>query len=102
MPREESGNVTMYELLRLTHAYQMSPVEKLFRFEYHDPGLLSETVGDFLCGIYDPGLYTGQLRLREADRTLDTMSPNFEAFLHCWEEWRTLSMISGLCREDSH
>ena len=80
VPGEESGNVTMHQLLRLIYADQMSPVEKLFRFEYHDPGLLRETVGDFLCGIYDPGLYTDQLRLREADRTLDTIVAQLRSF----------------------
>jgi hypothetical protein len=65
---DANSNVTMHQVLRLLYADQLSPVDRIFRFERFDTELTRQTVGDLLCGAYDNSLYRRQLRLREADK----------------------------------
>ena len=65
---DANSNVTMHQVLRLLYADQLSPVDRIFRFERFDTALTRQTVGDLLCGAYDNTLYRRQLRLREADK----------------------------------
>lgn len=65
---DANSNVTMHQILRLLYADQLSPVDRIFRFERFDTELTRQTVGDLLCGGYDNILYRQQLRLREADK----------------------------------
>lgn len=65
---DANSNITMHQVLRLLYADQLSPVDRIFRFERFDTALTRQTVGDLLCGAYDNILYRRQLRLREADK----------------------------------
>lgn len=65
---DANSNVTMHQVLRLLYADQLSPVDRIFRFERFDTALTRQTVGDLLCGAYDNALYRRQLRLREAEK----------------------------------
>ncbi len=64
---DENSNITMHQVLRLLYADQLSPVDRIFRFERFDTALTRQTVGDLLCGAYDNAHYRRQLRLRNAD-----------------------------------
>jgi hypothetical protein len=65
---DANSSITMHQVLRLLYADQLSPVDRIFRFERFDTALTRQTVGDLLCGAYDNILYRQQLRLREADK----------------------------------
>lgn len=68
---DANSNITMHQMLRLLYADQLSPVDRIFRFERFDTALTRQTVGDLLCGAYDNNLYRQQLRLREATKEYD-------------------------------
>ncbi len=63
---DANSNVTMHQVLRLLYADQLSPVDRIFRFERFDTALTRQTVGDLMCGAYDNELYRWQLRVRDA------------------------------------
>jgi hypothetical protein len=68
VPADESSNITMHQILRLIDEDQMASPQDMFRHDEFDRELTKETVGELICGMYDPQLYADQLRLREADR----------------------------------
>ncbi|MCW1986384.1 UNVERIFIED_ORG: vacuolar-type H+-ATPase subunit D/Vma8 [Sphingomonas sp. R1F5B] len=83
---DANSNITMHQVLRLLYADQLSPVDRIFKFERFDTALTRQTVGDLLCGAYDNGLYRSQLRHREAEKELSTATA----------EWRSaIAAFSG-------
>lgn len=83
---DANSNITMHQMLRLLYADQLSPVDRIFRFERFDTALTRQTVGDLLCGAYDNSLYRKQLRLREATKEYDAATA----------EWRNaIAAFSG-------
>lgn len=83
---DANSNITMHQVLRLLYADQLSPVDRIFKFERFDTALTRQTVGDLLCGAYDNSLYRSQLRLREAEKELSTATA----------EWRSaIAAFSG-------
>ncbi|MHA3792584.1 ATP-binding protein [Sphingomonas sp. YL-JM2C] len=68
---DANSNVTMHQVLRLLYADQLSPVDRIFRFERFDTALTRQTVGDLICGAYNNELYRWQLRVREATKEYD-------------------------------
>lgn len=69
---EESSNITMNQILRLIYADQLTPGARLFKLqEKWDSGLLRQTVGDLLCGLYDNELYEDKLKIIQKNKTLD-------------------------------
>lgn len=83
---DANSNITMHQVLRLLYADQLSPVDRIFKFERFDTALTRQTVGDLLCGAYDNSLYRSQLRLREAEKELATATA----------EWRSaIAAFSG-------
>jgi hypothetical protein len=67
VPAEAAANITMNQLLRLMYVDQMTPVDRIFRFDSRDSPLRRQAVGDLLCGVFDDRIYPAQLRLREAE-----------------------------------
>lgn len=65
---DDSGNITMHQILRLLYADQLSPVEAIFKFEAFDNGSIREAVGRLLCGAFDNELYENQLAIRLLDK----------------------------------
>jgi hypothetical protein len=61
---ESDSNITMHQILRLLYVDQRSAHSALFRTENFDSNLIRETVGSYLCGVYNDELYESQLRLR--------------------------------------
>lgn len=74
---DANSNVTMHQMLRLLYADQLSPVDRIFRFERFDTALTRQTVGDLLCGAYDNDLYRRQLRVREATKELESATSDW-------------------------
>jgi len=72
------SNITMHQLLRLIYVDQLSPVDRLMRFENFDSPLTRTTVGDLLLGVYDDSLYADELNLRAKQRQLDDVSREVE------------------------
>lgn len=62
--------LTMHQVLRVLYADQPSLHSPIFRMDNFDRALTRETVGDYLCGIYDDDLYTSQIRLNQVDSDL--------------------------------
>lgn len=68
MPQAQSdgaSNLTLHQLLRVLYADQPSVHSPIFRLDSYDKPLIRETVGAYLCGVYDDELYSAQLRVRE-------------------------------------
>lgn len=69
---EGSSNITMHQILRVLYADQPSIHSPIFRIDAFDSSLTKETVGEYLCGIFNNELYDAQIRLREVDLLLTT------------------------------
>ncbi|WP_431021796.1 AAA-23 domain-containing protein [Erwinia rhapontici] len=65
-----SSNLTMHQVLRVLYADQPSVHSPIFRFDKYDNALTRETVGGYLCGVYNDELYNAQLLLRDIDSEL--------------------------------
>lgn len=84
---DANSNITMHQVLRVLYADQLSPVDRIFRFERFDTALTRQTVGDLLCGAYDNTLYRQQLRLRDAEKE----------FANATAEWRSaVAVFAGI------
>lgn len=71
---EETGSLTIHQILRLLYADQLSPVESILRFERFDPPVLREAVGRLLCGANDATIYENELLIRELNKQFDVIS----------------------------
>ncbi|MGL5668202.1 MAG: hypothetical protein ACRDD9_18975, partial [Shewanella sp.] len=65
-----SSNLTLHQILRVLYADQPSVHSPIFRFDKFDNALTRETVGGYLCGVYNNDLYNAQLSLRDVDTEL--------------------------------
>lgn len=65
-----SSNLTLHQILRVLYADQPSVHSPIFRFDKFDNALTRETVGGYLCGVYNDELYNAQLSLRDIDNEL--------------------------------
>ena len=83
-------NVTMFQVLRLVYQNQLTSPQKLFREDDFDSKLKKQTIGDYLCGIFDPILYENQLKLRRVTKEIQS----FEG------EHRGLKKAIGLVGDD--
>lgn len=71
---EDSGNITMNQVMRLLYADQLSPVDELFAHEGFDNSKIREAVGKLLCGAFDNELYANELEIRTVDKRFDAVS----------------------------
>lgn len=71
---EDSGNITMNQVMRLLYADQLSPVDELFSHEGFDNAKIREAVGKLLCGAFDNELYTNELEIRATEKRYDAVS----------------------------
>jgi len=65
-----SSNLTLHQVLRVLYADQPSVHSPIFRFDRFDNALTRETVGGYLCGVYNDELYNAQLTLRDVETEL--------------------------------
>ena len=71
VPGDAGANITMHQLLRLMYVDQMTPVDRIFRFEQNDSANRRQAVGDLMCGILDSRIYEAQLSLRELEKQFE-------------------------------
>jgi hypothetical protein len=69
-----ASNLTMHQFLRVIYADQPSLHSPIFRTDTFDSPLIRETVGNYLCGIYDDKLYTSQLERRALIKSEENVS----------------------------
>jgi hypothetical protein len=75
----EGGNITIHQVLRLLYSDQMTPVQRIFRFENFDPPILKQAVGDFLCGVGEFNLYEKQIALRSLEKLFDNVTSELKS-----------------------
>jgi hypothetical protein len=75
----EGGNITMHQVLRLLYSDQMTPVQRIFRFENFDPPILKQAVGDFLCGVGEFNLYEKQVALRALEKQSEDVNSELKS-----------------------
>jgi hypothetical protein len=63
-----ASNITMHQILRVIYADQPSLHSPIFRSDAFDSALNRETVGGYLSGVFDDGLYTAQLEKRTLEK----------------------------------
>jgi hypothetical protein len=78
---EESGNITMHQMLRLMYSDQLSPVEELFRHDPFDSANTRQSVGRLLCGAFDDELYTNELKIRDIGKQFDEKAAELRSIL---------------------
>lgn len=71
---EDSGNITMHQVMRLLYADQMTPVDEIFSKQEFDSNRTRDAVGKLLCGAFDDELYSTGLAIREAERRLESVT----------------------------
>jgi hypothetical protein len=77
----EDANITMYQLLRLMYVDQMTPVNRIFRFDPRDAPLRRQAVGDLLCGLLDPRIYPAQMRVRQLENEYSVATQQLSGLL---------------------
>jgi hypothetical protein len=75
----EGANITMHQVLRLLYSDQMTPVQRIFRFENFDPPILKQAVGDFLCGVGEFNLYEKQVVLRALEKEFEEVNSELKS-----------------------
>lgn len=71
---EDSGNITMHQVMRLLYADQLSPVDEIFAHEGFDNAKTREAVGKLLCGAFDDQLYANELEVRQLEKRYDSVA----------------------------
>ena len=74
-----ASNLTMHQFLRVIYADQPSLHSPIFRVDSFDSALTRETVGNYLCGIYDDTLYSAQLEKRELEKEINQLSAELKS-----------------------
>lgn len=74
-----ASNLTMHQFLRVIYADQPSLHSPIFRSDTFDSALTRETVGGYLCGIFDDKLYVAQLEKRSLDKELLQMDSELKS-----------------------
>lgn len=95
---DETGNLTIHQVLRLLYADQLSPVEQIFKFEAFDPPQLRDSVGRLLCGAYEGEVYNNEVRLKELNREFDQIQGELKSLfsvLGRTDQARTLDWVEG-------
>lgn len=81
VPVEAEGNLTIHQTLRLMYVDQMTPVDRIFRFEANDSPNRRQAVGDLLCGLFDDRIYPAQLKAREVEKAYEATTTQLSALL---------------------
>ncbi|MDI1308625.1 MAG: hypothetical protein PSV17_04225 [Methylotenera sp.] len=74
-----ASNLTMHQFLRVLYADQPSLHSPIFRVDNFDSALTRDTVGNYLCGIYDDNLYSAQLEKRELDKQITSLTSELKS-----------------------
>lgn len=79
---EGASHLTLHQILRVLYADQPSVHSPIFREDVFDGPLTRETVGGYLCGVYDDDLYSSQLRAREVNVLLNRHISELKGIFH--------------------
>lgn len=71
---EDSGNITIHQVMRLLYGDQLSPVDEIFAHEGFDNSKIREAVGKLLCGAFDNELYMNELEIRDIGKRYDSVA----------------------------
>lgn len=77
---DASSNITMHQLLRIIYAEQSNVPQKIFRFEQYDSGLIRDTVGSFLEGVYNDELYNLTINKNEKEKEHEVIHAQLRSF----------------------
>ncbi|WP_156351723.1 ATP-binding protein [Devosia sp. Leaf64] len=78
---ETDTKITMNQILRLLYADQLSPVEKIFRFQRFDDAITRQTVGDLLCGAFSSKFYQARLRSAAANSEFKEVAASIKSLI---------------------
>jgi hypothetical protein len=81
VPMEAESNLTIHQALRLMYVDQMTPVDRIFRFEANDSANRRQAVGDLLCGLFDDRIYPAQLKLRDIEKAYEVVTTQVTALI---------------------
>lgn len=71
---EDSGNITMHQVLRLLYGDQLSPIDEIFAHEGFDNPKIRDALGRLLCGAFDNELYSNELKIRQFSKKYDEVA----------------------------
>jgi len=74
-----ASNLTMHQFLRVMYADQPSLHSPIFRLDTFDNALTRETVGNYLCGMFDDELYVSQLEKRNLDKDVQRLTSELQS-----------------------
>lgn len=74
-----ASNLTMHQFLRILYADQPSLHSPIFRADTFDSALTRETVGNYLCGIFDDRLYSAQLERRTLEKEIQQLDAELKS-----------------------
>lgn len=74
-----ASNLTMHQFLRVLYADQPSLHSPIFRVDAFDNALTRETVGGYLCGVYNDHLYSAQLEKRDIEKVLGRLESELKS-----------------------
>jgi AAA domain len=95
----EGNNLTMHQLLRLLYVDQMTPVQRIFRFEAFDPPILKEAIGNLLCGVSEFELFERQIAVRELKRRVSELVAELRSLTSVSRGYDTPLNVAGIERE---
>ena len=102
---DKSLNITMHQILRLIYVDQVTPFDRLFRFEQFDSALHRNTISDLMCGFYDNILYEKQLKLDQNNKQYDAIEhdlKNIYRILGAAEQEMNLKKLEAVLSELKH
>ncbi|MDB2438746.1 hypothetical protein N9W89_08535 [Hellea sp.] len=67
---DDTGTITVHQLLRLVYADQLSPVEDLFKSDSFDRRDVREAVGSLVIGAYSNEIYGARQKIRGEEASL--------------------------------
>lgn len=76
---EDSGNITIHQIMRLLYADQLSPVDQIFPLGAWDNERIREAVGKILCGAFDEELYSNDLSIRDFEKQHDRLQGELQS-----------------------
>ncbi|WP_313058626.1 AAA family ATPase [Agrobacterium cavarae] len=86
---ESQSKITMNQILRLLYADQISPIDRIFRFQQFDDAVTRQTVGDLLCGAFSDRYYRAVIRANEAGKEFGEVSARIRSTVALHSRERT-------------
>ena len=97
----DGASVTMHQMMRLLYVDQMTPVQRIFRFEAFDPPILKEAIGNFLCGVGGFDLFDRQSELRNIEREFSDVNNELKSITSVAGEAQTPLNRAGIQQQIS-